>query len=1555
MAVIDAETATSLRAVAGDLLLGEEKAGEVAEEALRAVARAVAGHQREPIVAGIGGGSLADAIYRTATMGPAVPVEAPAPASEPLVLRRDMPFWGVAARVAPPAWAAGRAAQSIGPLAGGLGQQTWIDVFEPATQIIFRRGAVSAPFLVLAGVSATWSKSAAALGPGSVWISARLLAPAAPAGAWVGLTIASGQIDGAGGAGPGGGDVVVSPTAVLTLSLTLAPPAAAAGHGPGADARSADVRLPANVTFSISATEAHVDARGGERLDAYDSAVKLKFDGHAPTYLPSLLSVLVPARPNPTTFKFAKVRSNVMEPSGEADITAAGWALPITIADPSTLWAAAGCGSLALRLGGGVGIAWPGQASRLPADDLWVVARPGRISLVSATVQGTGALEQIELYPSPTGTGVGGLLRLGFADASTFFFESDSGGSELLGISVAVDLSLDRPLTTRAERIPIHSDSGIAVWVLSPAGKQLLVEGTGQIIPARLPLAVALENVVAGIADPRLFVLWAKLEKKHVVSGQAALLFPLRLLLPTLPDPYAANFNLPTTRFAGETRTNASVSGGLTLLAEMTWDAAGPRLSFHYTPAQTAAGSSSSTLATPAAATALASFASISRESDAQLTAELTIGAVRELGAAAGALALLDVSSAADQFGVRFGPPAPDDRAAGIAATDTLFVIDGMSLQASARRLRVITLPAVQWEPMTTPDATAADPLQSITFADSGGETQLASRGTRLVPVAPNPALDQLLTDYNAPSHVGAVALLTFPYGIRAMARLNYPAPPRGLLRAGANVDEHRPGFAAEGFTGGRQVRVEAVEGLAMLLGHDPSLAGGSVQLSNALHNGVPTGLSAIDPITDIYNDEFKPSGNQPQVPVTRLELSGYGESLFSNWRSDTDDDPSISQVRFDVVVGRTIIDVVQARSILYPYAVRVVRTIKMLRSSSGRVLRTDSGWVAVTDGEYKWPRSDLRTHPGVVRAARRVSNIRDTGQRWTSSSGTELMAVRFDCHADIAGVVAGGTADGVLARDQLGFVQINHPTALPGMSPDEFAELLSVFGPLGGALDCVIEVGAGGQKMRVAHIGAGAAPGATGPEFAMAAWGSLALPRGGQWSVLRRPTFDPAPQPVDRNRGAPLVRSGVAGSPDPNAPFRVSDPEDLLRPNSPAAEYGLLHASGSQRVLFPRPKIEVVGPRPGQITSTEVPLLADPYQLATAVGLFPPVTNTIPFPDADYGLVPGPDGNLALSLAHNDFPVTIGDRTLNDTGHARLFARYRDEGGVPSTVHIEIDSSAAVSWAFRLERVEVGVATAGMDEVMRLLGTVRGSAVEQSHIADATIHFGGAMSPVEDLVSFLSTHTLPDLPLTQSNPWSLEFGLKIPFVGAPGEPEEIDIGIGALADADLTVVWKVDLDKGDWSSKCTFEGVITGNTPFPPLVAAGHIKAEVEISTEGTNFVLTVGLGVGVNCDFGIGKVEAYIFEQVYFVVGDSDIGFGIGYEFKGTVDLKVVSVEIDVEARALYVHSTCAGGSTNWLIAQVTIGLEVTIAWVIDIDIEYQTQWQVNIDSGPCPAPNP
>uniref|UniRef100_UPI003B9835D4 hypothetical protein n=1 Tax=Klebsiella pneumoniae TaxID=573 RepID=UPI003B9835D4 len=89
---------------------------------------------------------------------------------------------------------------------------------------------------------------------------------------------------------------------------------------------------------------------------------------------------------------------------------------------------------------------------------------------------------------------------------------------------------------------------------------------------------------------------------------------------------------------------------------------------------------------------------------------------------------------------------------------------------------------------------------------------------------------------------------------------------------------------------------------------------------------------------------------------------------LFSDWRNPVDAAAIISKARFDVIVGRTSREIVQAYSVLYPYAVRVVRTITIERQNGAAVTRHDSGWQAVSDGSYHYPKPDLITHPGVVR-----------------------------------------------------------------------------------------------------------------------------------------------------------------------------------------------------------------------------------------------------------------------------------------------------------------------------------------------------------------------------------------------------------------------------------------------------------------------------------------------------------------------------------------------------------------------------------------------------------
>ena len=150
--------------------------------------------------------------------------------------------------------------------------------------------------------------------------------------------------------------------------------------------------------------------------------------------------------------------------------------------------------------------------------------------------------------------------------------------------------------------------------------------------------------------------------------------------------------------------------------------------------------------------------------------------------------------------------------------------------------------------------------------------------------------------------------------------------------------------------------------------------------------------------VTKIFNNEFllEPFDlfRQRGVPLTRIDLSGYGASTFSNWLNPTAAFAQTSQARFDVFVGRCAHEVIQVKSIIYPWGIKVVRTITIFRVGSGYVYRVDSGWRAESNGEFdfrywvnKIPTdkierpSPFHIHPGIIKGLFNVQNIIETDE----------------------------------------------------------------------------------------------------------------------------------------------------------------------------------------------------------------------------------------------------------------------------------------------------------------------------------------------------------------------------------------------------------------------------------------------------------------------------------------------------------------------------------------------------------------------------------------------
>ena len=84
------------------------------------------------------------------------------------------------------------------------------------------------------------------------------------------------------------------------------------------------------------------------------------------------------------------------------------------------------------------------------------------------------------------------------------------------------------------------------------------------------------------------------------------------------------------------------------------------------------------------------------------------------------------------------------------------------------------------------------------------------------------------------------------------------------------------------------------------------------------------------------------------------------------------------------MLVGRTAHEVIQVKSIVYPWGIEVVRTITLFRVGSGYVYRFDSGWKAESDGKFDFhfkycpdPNNPDRTRPKPKRAWRPTRSIR--------------------------------------------------------------------------------------------------------------------------------------------------------------------------------------------------------------------------------------------------------------------------------------------------------------------------------------------------------------------------------------------------------------------------------------------------------------------------------------------------------------------------------------------------------------------------------------------------
>jgi hypothetical protein len=881
--------------------------------------------------------------------------------------------------------------------------------------------------------------------------------------------------------------------------------------------------------------------------------------------------------------------------------------------------------------------------------------------------------------------------------------------------------------------------------------------------------------------------------------------------------------------------------------------------------------------------------------------------------------------------------------------------IDGLDLSTLARNLRVFLLPQFQWEPVINiPNPLVGDFPDMLSSNDDGGPTVFGTNSVRLVPFAPERVTASMLEEFG--DGMPFAAKFTLPFGMKATAQFQ-PFGPN--VDRWASVKFNRPATADARLVGGMQVAAYA--GPESDPDEEtPSFPGATWQTRNGRDpdTGWPISVLAatvLNPgVEKEFNEEMRPGGTLPRVPVTRIDFSGYGGSMYSSW-ANPNALATTSQVRFDVVVGRTAYEVVQVASVLYPWAVRVVRTITLERRKEGAVFRFDSGWVAKTPGLYDYPDPDtanfplpaewteIKTHPGVVSGAYNVRRIRETGRVVSrtfnvASSSTpievDLLEVRYDADFDIDGVVQGGGSGGlVTSRDQVGFVQ-SRPDGYT-LLPEHLAAIMADEGPFGGPVDCVVDIGGSGQLFTVKRVDVAPAPQPTAgpPAFAASARGAVALPSDGQWSTARHDLSAAEPEPVNAQSGVPLIRKGVApGGPSPADWYRIAEPADLLRENTPAVEFGLVQGADAHKVFFPRPRI-----KDGDTSwsSTEKPVLAEPYTLSTGVGNFPPRDQCLRGA-SPWGLDIGGDGRFTLLPAPTmqfDDPLGGVDRVIIDGGAFKVRMRYE------KPTDFKLDPSDPTSWGVGGGSM---LTTMDLGPFENLIGVRHGFSTDAGKapgFVEPEVIYPPELDPIVEILEFLATLLgIDNVLAVEGFKGSFKFKatLNLPIENPNAADRYIDLGA-------MEVKGKLKAGVASapaWSGFIKIE--LGARVPvIPPIMGGGEVGVELE-GSELTEQKVTIEVKWSASIGKSLGPIEVKgSFTFGIQVIAESSGAWQIGLmvAISASADIWIAKITIKVELLAAI--KVLADG-TKEALGQAKFAAEIEVAWFLTVSVEYSLEYR-------------
>jgi hypothetical protein len=1156
----------------------------------------------------------------------------------------------------------------------------------------------------------------------------------------------------------------------------------------------------------------------------------------APAYLEHERLIYFPLASSRDSWKINSNNAERFLLDGKAAIGDVGWYLPVITSDTPLGIGGLGMniasGYLGFRGKEGLTITWPGlENGKLTINKFLMLARPGRMNLKYHYDARPRIKQQLRTWAGTSGAADRSVVKVKPLPAGEGNCIADNQALEAILQPVEIAAIVDRPLYSNQQRAKVSGLKGLIIFVKINKGTSVFAIGSkpgqpvvGEEVKQRRPQSLCLRNALLITHDPiSIFLEGNVLTNDFLRDGFFYLVFPIYRLINTLPDPYITSqqeiFESDFDRFRELWRAGEDVLPNrflFTVTSVVRWNDEETLLNFHLNQRYLINRVSDWSLLDMFNNSAPLCEFQEQRDRNVPLAkimdadVENVVGAYGFMEWLPGNRSLVDVSGRANLWGVSFSATI-DERKTILAeslgySVEFPFRIKDLDVVSSGRISRLFTLPHIQWEPVMSIENPLADNTgipRIINFSSNGNPTRLSSARKTEVVLAPRNLYEFIVDGFNSADRPYAVAAhFTLPFGICAFAYFN----PREIIDLPqSRTTVNSPEFSNKkvgAVTGGMQLHVEALPPPGVNISdtdnHLAYFVGSATQFPFA--NSTQTILG--DKITPAFNNEFS-TGPNARVPLERIDFAGYGASIFSKWLNESANFGRVSQVTFDVMIGRTAHEVIQIKSILFPWGVPVVRSIVIQRKNTAIVTRYDSGWVATGPGKFEFlsnvkgvsqESSPYVFHPGMVTGIYDVREIRDVPKEMDitiespPNNKIRFTGVYFNGDIEIENIVKGAwrqTKDQysmVHSVGQFGYVMLadtstlTDKTTLATLFPaDLFKQLLNdpkIGGSLGGPVNAVMNIASSGQRMQVSRVDVSPSNGPN-VSFVVSVKGTVELPKEGSWAVVKcLPSKDVIPLnpneavPVIRHRKLTVERIGTVVKSKlevTDSHHCLGDPADIdqYAPNAspPGLQYSILQSTDAQKLLFRRPSFSK---KAFQKIATEVPDLADSFRLLKCNTIFPNLSQTLSLPANVKELVITGEGRglkfdeglfTGLQSLKSFVPpqITIPPQQvfpIIDESAFKVLIKYSSKDGNPSSFQVDLNSDAMdealegerKKWETINKDVVIEVHLGPLKPLLTLRGQFRSEAGKQPEFENPQLELGNELQKVKDILQVLAT-----------------------------------------------------------------------------------------------------------------------------------------------------------------------------------------------------------------------